>query len=358
MLSPILYDIGTFDASVGTVVRFYYTGEQVFANRLIIKNNETLAEVYNEKIDSMQLSHSVPENILANGTTYSATITVFDKNDNESPASNIILFTCYTTPLFSISNINEGDIINDTSYPVALTYSQAEGIALNQYIVTLYDYGHNSIYSSGAIYGDSSLTVTISGLQDNESYYIRATAETVAGMSVDTGYIGFSVDVIAPNTFLVLSLENIPEESSIKVSSNVVIVEGRNEGDLSYIDDKAVDLTNGSKVIFDDGFLIKDKFTIGGIWQHLVDYSTIMIIPDGNSCITVTWNKGDFGDGDVYYAELIASTYINSSWTMNYVIQSNSLTLSSPDALVAIQVQKSYNLFNLVISEWVGGVLS
>ena len=63
MLSPILYDIGTFDASVGTVVRFYYTGEQVFANRLIIKNNETLAEVYNEKIDSMQLSHTVPKNI-------------------------------------------------------------------------------------------------------------------------------------------------------------------------------------------------------------------------------------------------------------------------------------------------------
>lgn len=358
MLSPILYDIGAFDANVGTTIKFYYTGEQVFSNRLIIKDNETLTEVYNEKIDSMQLSHTVPKDILTNGTTYAATVTVFDKNDNESPESNTVLFTCYTTPLFAISNINEGDILNDTSFPVTLSYSQAENVALNQYIVTLYDYGHNSIYSSGAIYGDSTLIVTITGLQDNESYYIRATGETVAGMSMDTGYIGFSVDVVAPNTFLVLSLENVDEESSIKISSNIIIVEGRNEGELSYIDNKAVDLTNGSKVIFDDGFLLKDNFTIGGIWTNLIDYSTILSITNGKDYITVTWNKGDFGDGEVYYAELTASTKINNSWSLNYVIQSNSITLSSPDALVEIEVQKNHNLFNLVINEWVGGALS
>lgn len=358
MLSPILYDIGTFDATTGTIVKFYYTGEQVFANKLIIKNSETLEVIFEEKISSMQLSHIIPNDVLSNGVTYIATVKVYDKLDNESPNSNNVLFTCYTTPLFYINNLSDGDIVNDATIPISLYYSQAENVELNQYTVTLYDYGHNEIFTSGAVYENTILTVTVSGLIDNESYYVRATGETVAGMSVDTGYLGFSVDIVAPNTFLILDLENVAEESSVKVAINVVIVEGRNEGDISYIDDKAIDLTNGSKVIFDDGFNIKNNFTAGIVGQNFVDYSTIAEFISGDNRITVTWNKGDFGEGEKYYAELIASTEINNSFILNYVIQSNFLDLEVTDKLIEIQIQKINGLFNLAISEWVGGVLS
>lgn len=356
MLSPILYAIDNFDVSKGTTVKFYYTGEQVFASKLTIKDNETLKTVYQEKVVSMQLYHPVSAAFasekMVNGKTYVATLTVFDKNDNESPVSNSVLFTCYSTPVFKFSNVNDGDIISDASYPFKLSYSQKENIILSQYIVTLYDYGHNQVWSSGAVYNDASLSVTISGLTDNANYYVRATGNTAANIEVDTGYIGFSVNIVDPNTFLVLTLENVADESSVKVTTNVVIVEGHSEGDISYIDNAAVDMRNGGKVIFNDGFsLRKNTFTIGGIWRNIKDYSTFLEISNGVDSIKLTWNEGNFGDGEVYYAELTANTKINSSFTLTYVIQSNHITLASVDSCIQIAIQKIDGLFNLNIKD-------
>jgi len=356
VLSPILYAISNFDATKGTTAKFYYTGEQVFANKLTIKNNETLAVVYQQKITSMQLTHGITAALssskLKNGTTYIATITVFDKNGNESPESNSVLFTCYTTPEFSFSNISEGDILSDASYIFNLSYSQQENIPLSQYIVTLYDFGHNQIWSSGAIYNDNTLSVTVNGLTDNSSYYIRATGDTATDVAMDTGYIGFSVNIVDPNTFLVLTLENVPDESSVKITSNIVIVEGRSEGNISYIDNAAVDMRNGGKVIFDDGFSLRKKdFTIGGIWKNLKDYSTILEISNGLDLITLTWNKGDFGNGEEYYMELMAYTKITNSFVLTYVIQSNHITLSSVNSCVQMVLHKEGGLFNLTIKD-------
>ena len=328
MLSPILYAINNFDAAKGTTVKFYYTGEQVFANKLTIKKNDTLEVVYEQKVSSMRLNHEISAETsstkLINGTTYVASITVFDKNGIESPASNTVLFTCYTTPVFHFTNIREGDILTDASYPVKLVYSQKENIPLSQYIVNLYDYGHNQIWSSGAIYNDKELSVVISGLTDNSNYYIRATGNTVTDVPLDTGLIGFSVNIVNPNTFLVLSLENVPDESSVKVSSNIVIVVGRSEGDISYVDNAAVDLTHGGKVIFDDGF---------------------------RDVITVHWNYGDFGNGKEYYAELYAKTKINNTFVLTYVVQSNLIKMISPNSCIQLLIQKSNSAFNIVIKD-------
>lgn len=356
MLSPILYAIDNFDVTKGTIVKFYYTGEQVFASRLTIKDNETLKVVYQEKIVSMQLYHTVSGEFaseqMVNGKTYVATLTVFDKNDNESPSSNSVIFTCYTTPVFRFSNIHEGDVVEDASYPFKLYYSQKENISLSQYIVTLYDFGHNQIWTSGAIYNDSLLNVTVSGLTDNANYYIRATGNTAANIEMDTGYIGFSVNIVDPNTFLVLTLENVEDESSVKVTSNIVIVEGRSEGNISYIDNAAVDMRNGGKVIFDDGFsLKKEVFTIGGIWRNLKDYSTILEISNGKDSIEVTWNKGDFGEGEVYYADLLAKTKITNSFVLTYIARSNKITLNSTNSCVQIFIQHNNGLFDIQIKD-------
>ena len=355
MLSPILYAINNFDAAKGTTVKFYYTGEQVFANKLTIKKNDTLEVVYEQKVSSMRLNHEISAEAsstkLINGTTYVASITVFDKNGIESPASNTVLFTCYTTPVFHFTNIREGDILTDASYPVKLVYSQKENIPLSQYIVNLYDYGHNQIWSSGAIYNDKELSVVISGLTDNSNYYIRATGNTVTDVPLDTGLIGFSVNIVNPNTFLVLSLENVPDESSVKVSSNIVIVVGRSEGDISYIDNAAVDLTHGGKVIFDDGFNLKNDFTINGIWKNLKDFSQILELTNGRDVITVHWNYGDFGNGKEYYAELYAKTKINNTFVLTYVVQSNLIKMISPNSCIQLLIQKSNSAFNIVIKD-------
>ena len=106
----------------------------------------------------MQLSHIIPNDVLSNGVTYIATVKVYDKLDNGSPDSNNVLFTCYTTPLFYINNLSDGDIVNDATIPISLYYSQAENVELNQYTVTLYDYGHNEIFTSGAVYENTALS--------------------------------------------------------------------------------------------------------------------------------------------------------------------------------------------------------
>ena len=239
MLSPILYAINNFDAAKGTTVKFYYTGEQVFANKLTIKKNDTLEVVYEQKVSSMRLNHEISAEVsstkLINGTTYVASITVFDKNGIESPASNTVLFTCYTTPVFHFTNIREGDILTDASYPVKLVYSQKENIPLSQYIVNLYDYGHNQIWSSGAIYNDKELSVVISGLTDNSNYYIRATGNTVTDVPLDTGLIGFSVNIVGIRSKDRTTRECFVRKMRIKLRDSILLCEGKNAGNTECI---------------------------------------------------------------------------------------------------------------------------
>jgi len=78
---------------------------------------------------------------------------------------------------------------------------------------------------------------------------VRITGSTVNGMSVDSGYVVFSVDFIAPTNWSKLVLEN--SDGMIKLSSNVTLITGKsNTSSPTYIDDTKIDLTSRNNLLY------------------------------------------------------------------------------------------------------------
>ena len=101
----------SFDASIGTTIKFSWLGNLPVSNTLRIKNNETNEVVYEVTQTTMRLEHTISSgNNLINGVLYNASVKVTDSNNSDSEWSDVLLFYCFTTPTFSI-NIEQEQII-------------------------------------------------------------------------------------------------------------------------------------------------------------------------------------------------------------------------------------------------------
>lgn len=326
-VSPILLNSLPFDATKSHILQFTYSGSQVFGHRIVIKNNATLEEVYNSnKILGMALQATVPANTLINGNTYSFQISVFDYEGKESPLSNIVVLKCFATPTFHFANITDKMIIKNSYIDAELQYHCDDtSEVLNQYNILLYGIDKTTvIYDSGNKYMNSGLITRISGLTDDTTYYIRATGATLNGMELDTGFLQIMCDYIKPDLFLAFRADNIPEEGSVRLSVNYVLVEGKSSPEeLVYIDDDKVSLVNGEKVWFDSGYTAKN-FTCDIIAENIVDYSTIISFNMKTAQAYVKWYKGTFEghETESYYAELVAYQYVGDD-KLNYIQISN-----------------------------------
>src|SRR5690606_34862893 len=98
------------------------------------------------------------------------------------------------------------------------------------------------------------LTATMVDLDDNGVYYARATGKTINGMDVDTGYVRFSVNYIMPSVYALVTLENIANEGSIKIQSNILSLEAKYHGNdhPNYLYDNYIDLTNPDTYVYMD----------------------------------------------------------------------------------------------------------
>ena len=229
-IKPAIYNINAFDSDKQTSFSYQWLGFQQFGNVCTIRNNDTNTIVYQNTQSTMQLKHDlIIPNSLSNGVLYNMTIRVFDRNNVMSDESDPVLFYCYSQPNFNITNITENQIIQNSSYIVNLSYNQPEGEELQYYQLLLYNTNKNQIWSSGVKY-DTKLSATISDLEDNGVYYVRAEGRTINGMMINTDYIRFSVNYLMPNIYALVTLENIKNEGSIKIQSNILSLEGKYYG--------------------------------------------------------------------------------------------------------------------------------
>ena len=91
---PTLLSQVAFDATQQQNFAFTVSGAsaQIVANQLIIRNQKTNDIVYQEKQETFNFVHVVNAGELTNGTYYSATVSVFDAQGNQSPESIPIQF--------------------------------------------------------------------------------------------------------------------------------------------------------------------------------------------------------------------------------------------------------------------------
>ena len=140
-----------------------------------------------------------------------------DNNGIDSEWSDPVLFYCYSTPTFKI-NIEPNQLIQAQTYGVNITYTQPEGELLQSYRVRVYNSNDTVIYDSNTRYILD--TVKITNLQDNNSYSILVTGETINGMSLSTGRIPFLADFIKAETYFMCEVTNMYDTGGIFIKSN------------------------------------------------------------------------------------------------------------------------------------------
>lgn len=346
-MKPTLFNMVAFDSTNEETFQFQWNGNQSFGNILKIYTNDIENKlIYEKPQTTMQLKHTLPANTLTNGVLYNARIKVIDVDDNESEDSEPILFYCFTTPTFTFDNISENDIIKNSSYQVNMSYKQIEGEPLQSWEISLYDMSQSKIQGSGVNYVDD-IKYTLTDLEDEQTYYIKATCMTLNGMEVSTDFIPFKVEYKRPSVYSLLTLENVKNSGYISLQSNIRAVEAKSSKYTEYVDGHYVNLKNNT-VFIDQDFSLNDDFIINLLGYNLTPNALIMQLSDGTNNINLYLRKGIYDINNN-----IENTFIELNVPMgftSYVCYSNYIDNPSNSDMLDIWIRKKNGLYNVYIT--------
>lgn len=345
-----IYKITPFDASNGTTIKFAWYGNQAFKNRCIIKTNDTnQTTVYDKTIETFKLEHTIDleSATLENGKTYLAYITVFDNEDNESDIQAIgEKFMCLKTPVFVFTNIIEDQVVSSSNYEFLLSYSQENGELLDSWSISVYTREHTLLSSSGTKYDTSSLNYIFQGFSNKSEYCVRAVGQTINGISLDTGYIGFSVTYNQYSVFNLLELTNLPDVGAIQIISNIVSAEGKLKKEPPiFLDGEYIDLRD-NELTFDEGFLFDGDFSYVMLFYGMdVNDEILNMYADDKDQLTatVTYRVGRFGSAEMQrvFELKIVSNGITS------VYYSNKLEFGYANDLIGICIVRKDGYYSI-----------
>jgi hypothetical protein len=351
LTTPILYTISAFDATQAQTLKFNVVGgSQSIANKLTIKNNVTLAEVYSQTQTTYRFEHTIPAGTLTNGIYYQAYVETYDAQGNVSSPSNTIQFYCYNAPSFAFSNMPTGNVIPNGNFSFDVTYNQIQGETLNTYTFNLYNSFGTLEATSGTLYNTStSLPLTVSylfsGFENSTEYYIECTGTTKNGMEVTTGKEQILVSFTPPEMYSTLFLTNNCKEGYITIQSNVIDITADTVPETPiYIDDKEIDLTaEGSYAEWKQGYSVSNNFLVR-IWgRDFKENSEILRFTNIDGAIIILTYNTDSESGKVYIA--LRVVYPNDLW--GYVIQSDGISTPETTEYVGIALKRINNLYYL-----------
>ena len=363
---PTLNTPPAFDAADGYTFTFAVPGTtaQIVANRLTIRNAQTNNVVYDEKLETYQYTHIVNGNNasqnpseLQNNTYYTATLTVFDAENNESPTSIAVDFWCFTTPTVSITNIPSNQIITNGSFPFTFEYMQPEGERINSYTFNLYNAAQSLVDTSGTLYTSGTTegsnifaaSHTFSGFTNLQTYYVEVVALTVYNTRVSTGLQKFTVQYTQPDTYTYLQLVNNCNEGYITLTSNIILIEGSsNPSPPTYINNQEVDLTNdGSWVRWDDGFSITGDMLARGWFRNPNEYTTLFQFSNTNGqTIKLNFMIG-YENVESTTMQAYMEAYVESLSGMPYYIFSNYVDIQDDTDGYVVYFTRVNNIYGL-----------
>lgn len=300
--TPSIINIKVFDPNYDYSVEFLYTGNQTVKNRAIITDNDTYEIVYDNTETTLKLSHTIPSGTLLVGKTYTIQMQVFDINGNSSNLSSEVLFSCCTTPLFTLSNTNGEEINRAANVTLDLSFSQSEGDTLKSYQYYMYDYGKSLISSTDIYYTEENLRHSFYGLENNRTYYFRCIGESSQGFMLDTGYLQIDVVYNTIPANVLFQLENHRNSGYISLTTNMIIIGYDIENGNYVFENGALTLWDNS-LTYNSGFTIEDDFILfleakqlplGTFLKTSNDEFTLSIL---NVC-------------DVYYCEFKSRDYV------------------------------------------------
>ena len=142
-------------------------------------------------------------------------------------------------------------------------------------------------------------------------------------MTVDTGYISFSVKYVVPSYWTYVDLSNNADDGSIRISCNIRSITGsfKGSGDPTFIDNKMIDLTKeGQSVVFDDGYVQSGDFTVKMVGKNFNENEVFyqMIDNDGTT-VSLKYREGWFSKDAMITSGLDQEDEMQGSW-IKYVI--------------------------------------
>lgn len=365
MSQPTLYPVPAFDKVDGHIFTFSYQGAQAYSNKLTIRNNDTNEIVYEKVQSTFQLKHDLsPEDAepLVYGTCYNATVQVFDSAGTGTSESAAVLFYVFSNPVWRFNSVTDGMRVEASSLDGSVTYIQSESEPLNSHQFYLYDAAKVLVASSSTRYTQPDeqnvIPYSYTGLGDNTTYFVRAVGKTLNGMSVDTGYIAIDVQYITPSAFYLLELENQPETASIRIESNIIIIEGHADPSPPiFIDGEMIDLSaDGATVTFDEGFDATNFGTVDLVFKAPDSPAMLMTMYGNNTNIWIRYKKtrDDSDEPGLWYCELICTPdgysadtpYIANPYA--YIGESNRLSVAAGDML-HLWIRRYKDTYQLVL---------
>lgn len=305
--TPVLSTIPAFDAEFGQpgkeslaapVLKFSWSDGLVKKNRVVIYDYDDRSNiVYDCTITTMALKHQLHNTLdnsdkvqtttynLQNGHKYVAVVYVFPEENDMSPASNEVIFYCYSYPTFKFENFTSffnGNIANveTTSLQLRVSYEQIEGERLNEYCFKVLDYNNKEILVSNTKYSnESSVTLrhTFGGVSETETNAYGELQYDRAYTAVCEGVTEHGIEIRVLQKFVVkpintgagalITAENIGD-GTVSIVSNYKILNAVCSTDKPFyqVDESgnayAIDLTDGDYVEFIDGFVFTDPYAI------------------------------------------------------------------------------------------------
>lgn len=261
--TPIINAITPFDPKYDQEISFSYDDNYSVSNRAVITNVENMV-VYDKTItQEYRKIHTISANpqLLEADNQYTIKIKVFDVDGNDSDWSEPVLFYCLSTPTFEFTNITDGDTHKNSSLNLDLNYNQSEGEPIKYLQFFQYSSEKTLLKKSDIIYSQPSAIYLFSGLENESSYYFRATGETKNGMMLDTGYVKVDVLYNMPPTLIAFDLSNEYKKGYISLSINVKDVEYELKHESYTLENGTLYLTNDNHLKYFN-FETEDNFYI------------------------------------------------------------------------------------------------
>lgn len=345
---PTLSSISAFDAEFGTsgkehiaapILKFSWRDGVSRKNRVVIRDYDTNEKVYDCTIITMALKHQLhnPSDAsdkvqvvaynLQNGHKYIANVYVYTSDDEESLASNDVIFYCYNTPTFEFTNFDsfmgEGSttaIVSSSSINLTVRYAQFDGEPLNSYVFELQDYNGVTLLLSDAKYSSLSediLRYTLGGIEEtdtdkygniqtNRAYKIICSGQTQHGIIVYTEQ-KFVVKLTNTGVGALVYTENIGDGTVAIYSNYKIMGVQTSTEDITYLFDKngspyAIDLSTGEYLEFVEGFIMQHPWEVVFKGEFKVDRLITFRTVDGYEG-TITLKEINYTVFPFYYFE-------------------------------------------------------
>ena len=353
---PTIKTIEPFDATKGVTIEAQYNGSLPYHNRVTVYDASNLNPVYIRTEVSSKYTHFIDPAYtgseviegdigyhLENGKRYSVTIQFFGRNitTDVGLVSDKQAFLTRTTPSFYFKGLNDGDTIDTSTINLELIYTQAEFEPLLNFRFEIYDNsGKNILHQTDIIYDTSKMSYSFKGLENMETYYVRAEGTTTNGMYLDTGNIKILTQYDNPSAYARMLVSNNPNTSEMNYRTNFIIAEADESGPFVY-ENGWIHLEDGVTCTYTNGFHIESN----GTWFIRVKQAKF------GDIIMRVW-----GEEYEFYLEVLRDTddhsrirlvVPNKSGLADYMLYSDSLNTDWITSNVNIWVRKIGDIYLL-----------